>query len=89
VAISTSGRSPFMAAELRRDLERHVGPEYGDLVELVGNLRDRLRAAKVPLPEQNRVYSRIAESGALELLRAGKREEAAAAINACAGALPG
>jgi precorrin-2 dehydrogenase/sirohydrochlorin ferrochelatase len=89
VAISTSGRSPFMAAELRRQLERQVGPEYGELVELVGNLRDRLRTGGVPLTEQNRIYARIPESGALELLREGKREDAAAAVAACAEAISG
>jgi hypothetical protein len=58
-------------------------------VELVGNLRDRLRTGGVPLTEQNRIYARIPESGALELLREGKREDAAAAVAACAEAISG
>ena len=84
VAISTAGRSPFMASHLRRRLEREYGAEWGELVEMVGQLRDRLRADGVPLDEQNRAYARIPGSGALELLREGKPEAARLAIWACA-----
>src|SRR5439155_14200016 len=48
VAISTAGRSPFLAAHLRQRLEGLVGPEWGELTELVGRLRDRLRAEGMP-----------------------------------------
>lgn len=85
VAISTGGRSPFMAAEVRRRLEKELGEEHGELVELVGLLRDRLRAEGVPLETQNRVYARIPGSSALEMLRQGRREAAAAELEALAG----
>ncbi len=52
VAISTSGRSPFLAAHLRRLVERWLGPEWGSMVELTGRLRDRLRQQGVSLSEQ-------------------------------------
>jgi precorrin-2 dehydrogenase/sirohydrochlorin ferrochelatase len=84
VAISTAGRSPFMASNVRRLAEGWVGPEWGELVELVGELRDRLRREAVPLEEQNTVYARIPASGALEMLRKGRRDEARAAVQACA-----
>jgi precorrin-2 dehydrogenase/sirohydrochlorin ferrochelatase len=87
VAVSTSGRSPFMAALVRRRLEAEIGEEYGELVDLVGALRDRLRAARLPLATQNQVYARIEESGALELLKAGRRDDAEAAVEACARAV--
>ena len=73
-----------MASHLRRRLEREYGAEWGELVEMVGQLRDRLRADGVPLDEQNRAYARIPGSGALELLREGKPEAARLAIWACA-----
>jgi siroheme synthase-like protein len=83
VAISTAGRSPFMASHVRRLLEASLGPEYGELVELVGALRDRLRADGMPLVEQTAIYARIPDSGALELLQAGDRAGAARAVDAC------
>ena len=36
VAISTNGRSPFMAAEIRRHLEQEITEAHGELVEMVG-----------------------------------------------------
>jgi precorrin-2 dehydrogenase/sirohydrochlorin ferrochelatase len=83
VAVSTSGRSPFLASLIRRRLEGEIGEEYGELVDIVGALRDRMRADGVPLETQNQVYARIEESGALELLRDGRRAEAEAAVNGC------
>ncbi len=44
IAVSTGGRSPALAREIRRRLERVVGPEYAALVERVGEARDRARA---------------------------------------------
>jgi precorrin-2 dehydrogenase/sirohydrochlorin ferrochelatase len=84
LAISTAGRSPFMASHLRKRLEADYGPEWGELVEMVGQLRDRLRADGVSLEEQTGVYARIPGSGALELLREGKPEAARLAVLACA-----
>ena len=89
VAISTAGRSPFMASQLRRELEVTIDEAQGELVELVGSLRDRLRAAGVSLEIQNQVYARIPGSGALELLRQGRAAAAAAAVDACANGLTG
>jgi siroheme synthase-like protein len=84
VAISTAGRSPFMASHVRRLLEGTLGPEYGDLVELVGRLRDRLRAEGVPREAQMEAYARVPDSGALDLIRAGDPAAAERAVEACA-----
>jgi uroporphyrin-III C-methyltransferase/precorrin-2 dehydrogenase/sirohydrochlorin ferrochelatase len=95
VAISTSGRSPFLAAHLRRLVERWLGQEWGPMVELTGRLRDRLRQAAVPLGEQTGRYARALGSPALDLLRAGRVAAAEAAIQrtdghvALVGAGPG
>ena len=84
VAVSTSGRSPFLASLIRRRLEGEIGEEYGELVDIVGALRDRMRSDGVPLEAQNHVYARIEASEALDLLRRGQRRQAEAAVAACA-----
>ena len=84
VAISTAGRSPFMASYIRRLLESAIGPEHGELVALVGELRDHLRAEGMPLDEQTAIYDRIPGCGALEHLQRGDAAAARAAIWACA-----
>lgn len=45
IAVSTGGRSPALAREIRRRLEPQFGPEYAELVEDIGRLRTRARAA--------------------------------------------
>ena len=44
IAVSTGGRSPALAREIRRRLEGVIGPEYGELVERVGRRRAAARA---------------------------------------------
>jgi uroporphyrin-III C-methyltransferase/precorrin-2 dehydrogenase/sirohydrochlorin ferrochelatase len=88
VAISTSGESPFLASMLRARIERWLGREWGPFVELVGELRRRLRKRGVPIAEQTRVYRRLLNSDVLSLLRrrrAGEANRLAAAIAAVQG----
>ncbi len=76
VAISTSGRSPFLASHIRHLVERWLGDEWGELVEVTGKRRDRLRRRGVPVHEQTRAYAAALASPALDLLRAGQRAAA-------------
>lgn len=48
LAISTDGRSPALAGQLRRELERLFGPEWGAWVEHVGSLRRKLLRQTTP-----------------------------------------
>src|SRR5262249_6847588 len=43
IAVSTGGKSPALAREIRRHLEGEIGEEYGDLVARVGRARERVR----------------------------------------------
>jgi uroporphyrin-III C-methyltransferase / precorrin-2 dehydrogenase / sirohydrochlorin ferrochelatase len=71
VAVSTSGESPFLAATLRRRLERDLGAEWEPFVRLVGEVRRRLRRDRVPPPEQEAVYVALLRSDVRRLLREG------------------
>jgi precorrin-2 dehydrogenase/sirohydrochlorin ferrochelatase len=42
LTISTGGRSPALARRIRQDLEARYGPEYGDIVTIVGEFREKL-----------------------------------------------
>jgi precorrin-2 dehydrogenase/sirohydrochlorin ferrochelatase len=44
IAVSTAGASPALARRLRQSLEEQYGPEYAELVALLGKLRPRLLA---------------------------------------------
>ncbi|HLY66038.1 MAG TPA: bifunctional precorrin-2 dehydrogenase/sirohydrochlorin ferrochelatase [Chloroflexota bacterium] len=71
VAISTSGESPFMASALRRQLEQQLGPEWGEFVALVGEVRRKLRGRGVPVSQQQAAYELLMDSNVPQLLREG------------------
>jgi siroheme synthase-like protein len=82
IAVSTGGKSPALARRLRRNLEALVGPEYSEMNELLGALRDRAIAAP-SLPEdadRRRFFQSILDAGVIELLREGRRGEAYSAV---------
>ena len=45
ITISTGGRSPALARRIRCDIETLYGPEYADIVDFVGKLREKLLTA--------------------------------------------
>ncbi len=76
IAVSTGGKSPAVARTLKEDLQRAIGPEYAEVNDVLGTLRD---GAKRVLPtdvDRKRFFDGIIAAGILEMLRAGKRREA-------------
>jgi precorrin-2 dehydrogenase/sirohydrochlorin ferrochelatase len=59
IAVSTGGRSPALARDIRRRLESQFGPEYGDLVERVGQARIRARADALTRDERLAAGERV------------------------------
>ncbi len=93
LSVSTGGNQPMLAARVCRELEARFGPEYGDFVELLGQMRAYIKE-KTPDPARRRqALSRLldAEAPLRALLRAGQREtaqERAQALVAAALAAP-
>jgi uroporphyrin-III C-methyltransferase/precorrin-2 dehydrogenase/sirohydrochlorin ferrochelatase len=48
LAVSTNGRCPELAKQIREELERAYGPEYAELVDEMGELRAREKAGTDP-----------------------------------------
>jgi len=69
VAVSTSGKSPALAARLRQRVARLIGPAEARLCELLGELRPEL-AARVPDPHaRTALWYRIVDSDVIEFVR--------------------
>jgi siroheme synthase-like protein len=74
VAVSTGGRAPALAVRLRERLERELGPEYAEFLELAADLRPAL-AARLADPRARRsLWYALVDSDVMELLRAGRRD---------------
>lgn len=81
VTVSTGGRSPALAAWLRRRLEAEIGPEYEQLLEVLAAERDRMRAAGLPTEVPG--WRTALESGMLERLLDGDVAGAEELLRSC------
>jgi len=81
VAVSTSGKSPALAARLRQRVARLVGPAEARLCELLGELRPEL-AARVPDSHvRTALWYCIVDSDVIEFVRRGDMEGARGRID--------
>ncbi len=72
IAISTGGKSPALARRLRKSMEEKYGPEYGILLDIMGNLRKKI-ITRGGTPEINKkIFESILDS---DILRHIRREE--------------
>jgi precorrin-2 dehydrogenase/sirohydrochlorin ferrochelatase len=76
VAISTNAKSPGLAAHLRRRLSDVIGPEYEELLDLLAEIRPEIRVQVSDFERRKELHYRIIESGVLDILQRGDREEA-------------
>jgi siroheme synthase (precorrin-2 oxidase/ferrochelatase) len=79
--VSTGGRSPAAAAWVRDRLAEEIGPDYGTLVAILAEERDRLRAAGVS--SESLDWRGALESGMLEDIGNGRVTEAKERLRAC------
>lgn len=80
VAVSSSGKSPALATRIRDRIASELGPDYGALLDLLGELRPAVMARFERFDERRRVYLRMVDSEALGLLRQGDTGAARAAL---------
>ena len=83
LAITTSGKSPALSKKIRREIESIYGPEYGELVELMGELRDEVKAKYASQDDREAAFNRLLDCGILELVKEGKRVEALERARQC------
>jgi precorrin-2 dehydrogenase/sirohydrochlorin ferrochelatase len=79
IAVSTGGLNPALAARIKEEIASLFGPEYGDLLQILGDLRPRL-IAELP-PERRRAFAdAVLDADIASLLRTGDRAGALARI---------
>jgi siroheme synthase-like protein len=81
ISISTGGGSPSLAQRVKREVATLIGPEYGDLLLLAAEMRQRARDQVPNFDERRALLHAFVESEALDLIRAGRREDAARIAN--------
>jgi precorrin-2 dehydrogenase/sirohydrochlorin ferrochelatase len=81
VTVGTGGRSPALAAWLRRRFTQELGPEYATLLDVLSEAREQLRSSGRSSEDHD--WQSALDSGMLDLIRAGRVDEAKELLRAC------
>jgi precorrin-2 dehydrogenase / sirohydrochlorin ferrochelatase len=81
VTVSTGGHSPALASWLRARLAAELGPEYDQIIELLSESRSEVRARGESTEKLD--WQAALDSGILDLVRAGRLEDAKERLRAC------
>jgi len=76
ISVSTSARSPGLAAAIRRKLEKQFEDEWGELCNILMELRPQIIRLDISPEEITKRIEDLLESDCLMLLKQGLREEA-------------
>jgi siroheme synthase-like protein len=76
IAVSTGGKSPALARTLKEDLQRLIGPEYAEVNDTLGTLREEAKRVLPTDVDRKRFFDGIIAAGILDMLRAGRKREA-------------
>jgi siroheme synthase-like protein len=76
IGISTNGWAPALAVRLKQQLEKEVGPEYGELLDLIQVVRPEIKARIPDFGARRELWYRIVDSDILARLREGQRDAA-------------
>ena len=61
IAVSTAGKSPALARKIKEDLALIYSHEYGDLVEMIAQARERIKRKYPDFQERKKIWKRIME----------------------------
>ena len=81
VTVGTGGRSPALATWLKERITTEIGPEYETLVELLADARDEIQADGRSTEDAD--WKRALDSGMLDLIRAGRVDDAKELLRSC------
>lgn len=69
IAISTMGKSPALAKQIRKQLEAQFDEAYGTFLALMGIIRSRVLALGLPTGENSRIFESLVSSHILRDIR--------------------
>ena len=81
IAISTSGKSPALAKQIREQLEGQFGGEYDTFLVLMGCLRNEVLTRGLSHEENSQIFHEIVESDLLEAISEDDWEKAGSTLS--------
>ncbi len=80
LTVSTGGKSPALARQLRIDLEKEYGDTYGILLDMIEKVRLELKMILVDSKEREAFWQQAMNTKILAFVKQGKLEEAEAEV---------
>jgi precorrin-2 dehydrogenase/sirohydrochlorin ferrochelatase len=78
ISVSTGGGSPTLTQRVKREVAALIGEEYGVLLELAAEMRAEAKNRIADFQKRKDALRAFVESSAIDLIRAGRRDEARA-----------
>ncbi|HEU0183757.1 MAG TPA: bifunctional precorrin-2 dehydrogenase/sirohydrochlorin ferrochelatase [Blastocatellia bacterium] len=78
ISVSTGGGSPTLTQRVKREVAALIGEEYGVLLELAAEMRVEAKGRIADFGQRKDALRAFVESDAIDLIRAGRRDEARA-----------
>lgn len=69
IAISTGGKSPALAKKLRKEMQGSYGSEYRSLLNIMGQVREKVIIRGRPYEENKRLFEALLNSKILQYIR--------------------
>ncbi len=82
VAISSGGKSPILARQLRARLETLIPPTYGQLADLVGRYRTKVQAKFPKISMRRRFWESVLQGKVADHILAGRDQEGETSLQA-------
>jgi uroporphyrin-III C-methyltransferase / precorrin-2 dehydrogenase / sirohydrochlorin ferrochelatase len=89
ISISTGGKAPALAKRLRLKLTEEIDAAYGELVDLLGEVRAETIATRGDFETWRRRWQHALDQPLLELVREGRVDEAKELVRRCLTQDPG
>lgn len=80
IAVATNGKSPALAAQIRKRLEADYGPEYAFLLGLLGRVREQTAS-----PARRKLFENLLDEDILLWIRNGQQEQLRSHLRAVLG----
>lgn len=85
ISVSTGGKSPALAAHIRRELEARYGEEYAIVVDLLGKIREKLLTSRKDRKYNKKLLHAVAGIDLARLIRTGDTTALDDALRECLG----
>ncbi|MFZ5632745.1 MAG: precorrin-2 dehydrogenase/sirohydrochlorin ferrochelatase family protein [Bacillota bacterium] len=74
IAVSTDGKSPLLARKIKEQLGELFPEEYGSIVNLIGEIRDKVIRETADAGKKERLLASLLDGATMALLKEGKFE---------------